>query len=444
MVSWLIGAPANEDSRGASVQRRLTDHIRTPLYRNGYSLILSAGLTSGLGFVYWVLAAHLYPPELVGLNSAALSSIMFLAGIAQFSLSSVLIRFIPRARRASLALTDGATVVTAGGGMLVALVFLLGIDAWAPSLGFLRDSPWLMVGFALSTATWGVFSLQEGILTGLRQATWVPVKNSLFSVSKLALLFVFATLALPYGIFASWMFSAAVAVIPLGLVIRHRLRSRLVEVDPAEPQLVQSHVIGYAVADYVASLFWLAATLLVPILVTEAAGPESNAYFYLSWTIASTIYLIVPSMGSSLIVESALDPVGLAANSKRALFQTARIVLPIVVVLVIIAPDILGLLGHRYADEGTTLLRLLVLSAVPNILNGLYLSIARAQRQVGIVVAVTAAQSVSVLALTYVLLDPLGITGVGIAWLISQTAVAAVLLVLSGRILHPRRQAPNL
>jgi hypothetical protein len=31
---------------------------RSPLTRNGYSLIASAGLTSGLGLVFWVVATH--------------------------------------------------------------------------------------------------------------------------------------------------------------------------------------------------------------------------------------------------------------------------------------------------------------------------------------------------------------------------------------------------
>ena len=34
---------------------------------------------------------------------------------------------------------------------------------------------------------WGVFSLQDAALTGLRQAHWVPVENAIFGVLKLAL-----------------------------------------------------------------------------------------------------------------------------------------------------------------------------------------------------------------------------------------------------------------
>ena len=70
--------------KNLSVQR-LVAHTRTPLYRNGYALILSAAATSGLGVVYWMLATRYYPAEVVGLNSAVISAMLFVAGVAQLS-----------------------------------------------------------------------------------------------------------------------------------------------------------------------------------------------------------------------------------------------------------------------------------------------------------------------------------------------------------------------
>ncbi|HEX9016725.1 MAG TPA: oligosaccharide flippase family protein [Chloroflexota bacterium] len=425
--------------REAPIASRIVSHLRVPLFRNAYALILSTGLTSGLGFVYWLVAARLYPPDVVGLNSAALSSMMFLAGLAQFSLTNVLIRFIPRAKTAALTLTDRATLLTVVAALVASLVFIFfGVDQWAPSLRFLRSSPLLEAVFALSTVTWGVFVLQEGILTGLRSATWVPVKNAAFSVGKLVLLVLFVALLPAYGIFVSWVVPAVLALVPMGLIVRRRL----VSWGPAQaasdaPGLVPIQVFRYAVADYAGSLFWLAATMLVPVLVTEVAGATANAHFYLAWTIAYTLYLVAPSMGSSLIVESALDPAQLEAYSRRALLQTARLVVPLALALAVAAPWVLGLLGGGYAREGTDLLRLLALSAIPNVVNALYTSIARAQRHLVAIVAILAAQCVAVLGLSYLLLQSIGITGVGYAWLGSQAAIAVVLLAARDQIFRP-------
>src|SRR5690349_2256425 len=91
---------------------RLASHVRAPLIRNGYALILSAAATSGLGFVYWMLATRYYPPEVVGLNSAVLSAMLFVSGVAQLSLLSVMTRFLPRAGAASGRLVGAAYLLT--------------------------------------------------------------------------------------------------------------------------------------------------------------------------------------------------------------------------------------------------------------------------------------------------------------------------------------------
>ena len=66
--------------RGDALLARLVAHLRTPLYWNGYALILSSGATSGLGMIYWIVAAQAYSAEAVGLNSAMIAAMMFLAG----------------------------------------------------------------------------------------------------------------------------------------------------------------------------------------------------------------------------------------------------------------------------------------------------------------------------------------------------------------------------
>src|SRR5205814_7849187 len=76
---------------------RLTDHLRLPLFRNGYALLFSGAATSGLGLLYWAVAARLYPLATVGLNSALLSAMLLLSCMAQLSLNNVLVRFIPAA-----------------------------------------------------------------------------------------------------------------------------------------------------------------------------------------------------------------------------------------------------------------------------------------------------------------------------------------------------------
>jgi O-antigen/teichoic acid export membrane protein len=163
-------------------------------------------------------------------------------------------------------------------------------------------------------------------------------------------------------------------------------------------------------------------------MVAQEAGATATAFFYLPWQISAMLFHISPNMSSSLIVEASMDPIKLSNYSYRVCIQIARIVVPMAAVLVLGAPFILRFFGNNYASEGAGLLRLLALSAIPYIIITIYISVARVQRRVTAVVLVLASLCALVLTLSHFLLRIYGIQGVGLAWLASQTLIAAVLL----------------
>ena len=73
----------------------LRDHLRVPMFRSGYALVANEGVTAALGLVYWLVAARQYDARTVGINTAAISAMMFIAGVAQLNLMSALLRFVP-------------------------------------------------------------------------------------------------------------------------------------------------------------------------------------------------------------------------------------------------------------------------------------------------------------------------------------------------------------
>jgi O-antigen/teichoic acid export membrane protein len=84
--------------------------------------------------------------------------------------------------------------------------------------------------------------------------------------------------------------------------------------------------------------------------------------------------------------------------------------------------------GKAYADEGAMLLRLLALGMIPNVVVSLGVSVARIQHNGRVVLSTQGAVCVLMLGLSLLLLPPLGIEGIGVAWLVSQSLVAAWLL----------------
>lgn len=408
-------------------------HLRTPLYRNGYALMISTGVTSLLGLLYWAIAARVYQTDDVGLNSMAISILIFLSGVSQVNLQEAMIRFLPRAGKRTFWLviyTYGTATVLS---MLVGAIFCLGISLWTPGLAFLVNSPATILWFVVAMILWNFFVIEDSILIGLRQAVYIPVENAIFALLKIVFLVLLAGALPQTGIFLSWTSSAILIIIPINWLIFRRLIPKHVEAQKGETTVAPSlgEMSKYVAGNYVAALLSSLSSALLPVIITQVAGAEANAHFYLAWVIASSLQIIAANMSTSLTVEAAFAAGDHEQYRRRALIGIARIVLPLALVLIVGAPLILRLLGQSYVDESTVLLQLLALSAIPNLFNMVFVGIARAQNRLKSIVAVYGTNAVLVLALSYLFMPTLGITGVGLAWVTSQTTIAGVIFGLS-------------
>src|SRR5436309_2961600 len=164
--------------------------------------MLSAGGTSVVGMLYWVLAAHQYAVEVVGINSALISAMTFAAGIAGLTLGNALIRFVPTTGRETRRLLVYSYVASATTAAALGLPFILARDAWLPALRSVAEPPWVAPWFVTATAAMAIFQLQDSALTGLRQTVWAPVENTLFGIAKIGFLLFLAAPLPNFGIFA--------------------------------------------------------------------------------------------------------------------------------------------------------------------------------------------------------------------------------------------------
>ena len=87
--------------RHARMSAAVATHLRDPMRRSAYALIVATGLTSGLGLVFWALAARWLPTATVGIGAALVSVMALLANLSTLGLRNGLIRFLPTAGSAS-------------------------------------------------------------------------------------------------------------------------------------------------------------------------------------------------------------------------------------------------------------------------------------------------------------------------------------------------------
>ena len=415
----------------------------TPLLQNAYALMASSALTAVLGLGYWVLAARRYPAEEVGRGSATIATMTLLSTIAVLNVPGSLTRYLPRAGRQAGRLVRSAYLLCGTIAGLASLAFLLGVGVWAPGFGFLRASPAMAAWFLAATVAWCIFTLQDCVLTGLRRAIWVPVENVVFGVVKTGLLLAFAAVAPGAGIFASWTIPMAAMVVPMNLLIFKVLLPRYGHAGrPGEPQPIRYREVGVFLAgDSAGTMANFAATAFLPVLVVSRFGPAVNAYFYVAWTAGVAINLLAVNMGMSLTVEGSRDGPQLGAHLRLSVQRLVRLLLPAVGGGVVLAPLVLGLFGASYAHAGSSLLRLMLVAAVPRAVVELYLGVVRAQGRSRPIALVQGAQAALFLVLVVSLVGPAGTAGIGWAFVLSNLVVAVPLLPRLAAVLRDGRAA---
>jgi O-antigen/teichoic acid export membrane protein len=404
------------------VWRRIRSHAGTPLYGNAYALVANQAINAVLGVAFWVIAARLFSPVVVGTNAALISSMTFVAFFSQLGMRNSMTWLLP---------TTGAS-----GGRYVARAYVVSVVvscALAPFMLLLfsgiSDAPEILTGgllltatFALSSAVSAIFAMQDGVLVGLRVARWVPIENAGFGLLKIVLLPLLATAGL--GIFAAWTLSTAPFVMLVTyIVFRRILPARARAYAGIEPP-PSGRIMRFVSGDFVGNLTVQGTIRLMPILILAMLGSVANAYSYQAWTLAVPIFFVAGSMVSSLTVESLTAPARATDYARRMLVNMLAVLGPLALLLVLAAPVILGIFGEVYAREASGLLRLLALATIPTTLNVWFYALCRIR---GTVVPIIIGQSLAstlAISLSVLLMPPLGIIGSGIGWLVGQSTVA--------------------
>ncbi|MET9774319.1 lipopolysaccharide biosynthesis protein [Streptomyces sp. NPDC006367] len=393
------------------------------LFKNAYFLMLSTGVSAVLGLGFWLVAARYYSEEAVGQGSAAIAAMRLLASITATTMIGAVVRFVPRAGRATGPLVWRAYVASSVVVALAAVVFLLTLDLWGASYAPL-GTPAAGALFVAACVAWALLTLQDGVLTGLRKAEWVPAGNAVFSVGKLILLAVFASALPVLGIFVSWAVAIAFSTLPLGWLIFRRLIPRQAAADrDVEPPAVRE-MGRFLAGDSLGALFSLAMINLLPVMVAVNFSAAENGYFYVAYTVGGTMEFMAINMASSLTAHASHDPRRLADGVRGALRRMTLLLVPVVLFLVVFAPQILAPFDADYAERGSTVLRLLALGALPRVVVELYIGVLRVQGRTGVLAAVQGAMCVLVLGSAAVLFTPAGIAGAGWAVLLGMTLVA--------------------
>lgn len=399
---------------------RLRRHLADPLFTTSYLLLLAAGGAAVLGFVFWIVVARRLPAETFGPAGAVVSAMVFVSGASATGLGQVLVRFLPATERGAGRLVLSVYAASAAITGALALAAALTAPAWSAKLAFLaHDGRWT-AGFVAGAVALALFALQDAVLTGIRQARWIPLENVAYGIVRLAAVAVASAGTATVAV--AWAVPAAAAVAAVSILLVCRLLPRHAAAAPAPQRIVR-----FALANWLGSTLGLAAVTFTPIVVVGAVDPRPGSRFYAAWTVMVGLSLIAVSTATSLTALAAADATALRTATRRALKQVLALSVVAVAALAVLAPQVMALFGRDY-DDGAGTLRLLSLSILPFGVSMVGLGVARVRGALGSILAWETTLCGVGAVLLAVLLPPYGIEGAALAWLGAQTAALAVAL----------------
>jgi O-antigen/teichoic acid export membrane protein len=390
---------------------------------NALAVMAGKTLTMGLGFVFWLVAAHEFARPEVGLAAAVVAAMMLCTQLAIGGVGSALITcYGDHRRRPALLLDTSATVVVLsafGAGCVFLAAAALGLH----HLGIVAANPLYALLFVVMTVFGTVAILLDQLSIALGRGDQVLVRGVAFgavTVAGVAFLPIVLHGADSFVIFVPWAVAGAVNV-ALGvaqlrrLVPGYRYRTRL---DRPTARVLFRH--GFP--NYALTLAERAPGLVLPVIVAEVLSPAGNATWYAVWMMAWVVYTMPISAGLTLFAEGSHRPAQLHEATRDAVRVALLVGLAGSLVLAAFAHRALSLLGSQYGATGAAPLRILLVAFVPLTFVQAYFATSRARRRLGEAVVVgwvTAVASVAVATAAGVMW---GLVGMACGWLAVQTA----------------------
>jgi len=389
-------------------------------------------LASALGFIFWMVAARFYVESDVGLASTMISSMGLLAMVSTLGFTVGLIRFLPQARDEEHSkIINSCFTISGSLALILALVFILGLDLWVPTLKFLKSNVFMITVFMIFTLALTLTSLLNGVFISARKAEYVFIKNSMItSVLKLVLLIILSILAASltyFNIYYPWGIAAIVAVIFSIVIFMSKTRYRYKPRISVKRSSI-NHMMRFSTGNYVAIFFGSGPLLILPLMITNMLSTDITAYFYLTWMMAGLLFVIPSSIGISLLSEMSYEEKKYEEKIKKAAKFIAVLLLPAVIAFLFLGDKFLMVFGPSYSANASTALQIFALSSIPLAVNAVFVTVKNARKEVRYVILVNAAIALSTLILSYLVMKDFGLLGIAMSWIVSQSVVAGVVV----------------
>ena len=419
---------------GIRVRSRTLGAVRSiandALYRGSLILLLNTVATSGIGFVFWTLAAHRYSASTVGAFSSVISGAGLLAAIAALGLPNTMIRHLVGTENPRGLVLVAVTAITTVGTVLCLITVLVLGPHLPPALHLQQHGRTTLLVVALVVFTAVGATLDAGLIA-TRSSHAVLIKNLIGSSVKVAALFLLASFR-SSGLLIAYSIGLVLATALSGIALRRQLRGKR---SASRSLPAMRRYLSVTSGNYLATIMGIVPVSVVPLEVLAVRGAAATARFAVAFLIAGFLNFIPSTTGQVLFAEASRQGVTLGGQLRKALRGVYGLLLPAMVIMIAAAPLLLRLFGSAYAIAATGCLRVLALSAL--LTGGTYLvdSLLIARDRTAAYVFMNGANAALVLVCVGLLL-PRGLTAAAVGWALAQglSLVLGLLILASGTV----------
>ncbi len=408
------------------------------LYRNAGYLMLNSAVSAILGFVFWMIAARSYSSSDVGITSALIGGIGLLNVLSLLGLNMGLIRFLPGEEDKRGMINSCFTIVGICS-IGLAMVFIVGTPLWSPALSFLLGNTKFILSFIIFTFVTSLILIQGQTFIAFRSAKFAFVQQMIWQGLKIVLVVMLVSFGV-FGIFSSWGIAALITMLVGNLFLLRKAQPGYFPF-PSIKKRVVNEMAHFALGNYGAGVISGAPIYLLPLMIINILGAEPSAYFRIAWGVAGVLFMIPLAVIMALFAEGSHEPKELHITILKAIKFISLLVVPAMLLILLLGDKILLLFGSEYSENALKLLRILALSSIPLAINELYVVIKRVELKVKPVIYTYSGIIIPILGGSYILMNRVGLTGVGLGWLLGQGVVAIATSILIIRWLRSNKGA---
>lgn len=392
-----------------------------PFYKNSFFMIINKGLGVVSGFVFWALAARFYTVNEVGSAVVLISAASLILAFSSMGFDISLVRFFHHYDKHKVFNTSMVVIVSTA--FTIGVIYVLAVKYVAPDQAFLQ-SPLYAVIFLVYVVLSAIGLVNSQTFIAMRDAKYTFFQNVLY-LSKIPLLF-FLTFLGFFGIFSANVFSYIIAFIFILLILKKFVKVNL-QVDIAYIK----KAFRTSSRNYVASILYNSAFLIVPLIISMKLGEAEAAIYYIAFTVGNFLLQIPISLSTSFFVEGVYGE-NLKKNFIKAATTVYSILVPGALFFFLFGGTVLGFFGESYT-AGEDLLKLVILSSFVYTIYSLFIPVLNIRMNVNSIILLNLIIFTSLLGLTYYLTSLFGINGFGYALISTFLAVDVVILFLAWR-----------